>query len=152
MINLNHWSGSIYSTSTKQKLSTRSIIETELVGMYGILSQILWTIYFLDSQCYNISSSVIHLEKPSANMLATNYRTNSIKRTRHIRITYVFVADTIKSKKTSLEHDTTNTMIVNFFTNHYRVANSWQSGPRSWECEHEQYVYPTKYWRMMVDL
>ena len=37
--------GSIYFSSTKQKLVTRSSTEAELVAVYGLLPQVLWTKY-----------------------------------------------------------------------------------------------------------
>ncbi len=40
--------GAVYSTSTRQKLTTRSSTEGELVGVNDVMPQILWTRYFLE--------------------------------------------------------------------------------------------------------
>ena len=42
--------GSIDSTSTKQKLNSKSSTEAELIGMSDIIGQILWTQNFLAEQ------------------------------------------------------------------------------------------------------
>lgn len=39
--------GSVYSTSTKQKLVSRSSTECEIVGVHDVMPQMLWTAYFL---------------------------------------------------------------------------------------------------------
>ena len=39
--------GTVYATSTKQKLNTKSSTEAELVGVDDCMSQIIWTGYFL---------------------------------------------------------------------------------------------------------
>ena len=41
--------GVVYGTSTNQKLNTRSSTEAELVGVNDVMSQILWTRYFLEA-------------------------------------------------------------------------------------------------------
>eukprot|EP00957_Ditylum_brightwellii_P134088 10223066-Ditylum_brightwellii.AAC.1 len=42
--------GAMFSTSTKQKLNTRSLTEAELVRVNGIMPQVLWKNYFLEAQ------------------------------------------------------------------------------------------------------
>jgi hypothetical protein len=39
--------GSIYSTSSKQKLVTRSSTEAEVVGVHDLMPQLIWTAHFL---------------------------------------------------------------------------------------------------------
>jgi hypothetical protein len=41
--------GALMSTSTRQKLNTRSSTETELVGADDMMPQIMWTNYFMDA-------------------------------------------------------------------------------------------------------
>ena len=47
------------SASTKQKLNTRSSTESELVGVDDMMPIILWTRYFLLSQCYGIIENLL---------------------------------------------------------------------------------------------
>ena len=42
------------SDSTKQKLNTRSSTETEIVGVNGCMSGVLWTRLFLEAQDYGV--------------------------------------------------------------------------------------------------
>ena len=49
------WKGVIYSTSTRQKLNTKSSTEVELDGVIDFLPQVLWTRYFLEAQGYGIA-------------------------------------------------------------------------------------------------
>ena len=50
--------GSIISTSTKQKLNTRSSTETELVDADDLVPHACWTNYFLDCQGYRKETAV----------------------------------------------------------------------------------------------
>ena len=78
--------GVIYSTSTRQKLNTRSSTEAKLVAVDDCMSQVLWTRYFLEAQGYNINDCVIYQDNKSAILLEQNGRASSSKRTRHINI------------------------------------------------------------------
>ena len=49
----------LYTKSTRQKLTTRSSIDSELVGVHGVLPQVLWTRYFLQEQGIFIKESII---------------------------------------------------------------------------------------------
>ena len=42
--------GTIYNSSIKQKMNTRSIAESESVTTYDVFPQALWTKYFLEDQ------------------------------------------------------------------------------------------------------
>ena len=44
--------GSVYSTSVRQRLNTKSSTEAELVGVDDVMPQVLWTKYFLEAQGY----------------------------------------------------------------------------------------------------
>ena len=41
--------GSIYSTASGQKLVARSSTESELIAVYDVLPQVLWTDHFLNA-------------------------------------------------------------------------------------------------------
>jgi len=42
--------GGIYGTSTRQRINTRSSMESELVGVNDAMPQILWTIFLGSSR------------------------------------------------------------------------------------------------------
>ena len=108
--------GAIYGTSTKQKLVTRSSTESELVGIYDVMPQILWTRHFLEAQGYAVKDSNVHQENKSAVLLEQNGRGSSSKRTRHLNIRYFFVTDHIASKDVSVKYCPTSEMVSDYFT------------------------------------
>jgi Reverse transcriptase (RNA-dependent DNA polymerase) len=73
--------GSIYSTSTRQKLNTKSSTEAELVAVADVMPQVLWTKYFLSAQGYEIETSTIYQDNQSAILLEKNGRASSGKHT-----------------------------------------------------------------------
>jgi len=85
--------GTIYGTSTRQKLNTKSSTEGELVAVNDVMPQILWTRYFLEAQGYQAKDAIVYQDNQSTILLAKNGRASSSKRTRHINIRYFFVTD-----------------------------------------------------------
>ena len=57
--------GSEVSKSTKQKINTTSSTETELVGTFECMSEILWTNYFLKAQGYNWDNTILYQDNMS---------------------------------------------------------------------------------------
>jgi hypothetical protein len=55
--------GVIYGTSKRQKLNTKSSNKAELVGVDDVMPQVLWTLYFLEAQGYNINCNVLYQDK-----------------------------------------------------------------------------------------
>ena len=108
--------GAIYSSSSKQKINTKSSTEAELVAVNDILGQVLWTKYFLEAQGYAVADSKIYQDNMSAMLLERNGRSSSGKATRHINIRYFFVQDRIQSGEISLEHCPTADMTGDFNT------------------------------------
>jgi hypothetical protein len=49
----------LISVSTKQKLNTKSLTESELVGIDNMMPIILWTFYFLLSQGYGVIENLL---------------------------------------------------------------------------------------------
>lgn len=64
--------GSVYSTSTRQKLTTKSSTEAELVAVADVMPQILWTRYFLEAQGYQVAASTVYQDNQSAILLEKN--------------------------------------------------------------------------------
>jgi hypothetical protein len=105
-----------YSTSTKQKLNTRSSTESELVGVDDMMPSILWTRNFLESQGYGVRENIVYQDNRSAILLEKNGKASSSKRTKHINIRYFFVTDMIRKKKMSVEWIPTGDMVADFWT------------------------------------
>jgi hypothetical protein len=88
--------GIIYGTSKRQKLNTKSLTESELVGADDVLPQMLWTLYFLEAQGYKIDDNLLYQDNKSSILLETNGHGSSGKQTRHINVRYFFIADRVK--------------------------------------------------------
>jgi hypothetical protein len=108
--------GVIYGTSTRQKLTTKSSTEAELVGTSDVMGQVIWTRYFLEAQGYTVSDSIVYQDNQSAILLEKHGRASSGKRTRHINIRYFFVSDRIANKELSVEYCPTLQMLADYFT------------------------------------
>jgi hypothetical protein len=64
--------GSLYSVARKQKLNTTSSTEAELVGSHDVMSQIVWTKYFMLAQGLEISHNILFQDNKSAILLEKN--------------------------------------------------------------------------------
>ena len=71
--------GGIYSGSWKQKLIACSSTEGELIGVYDVLPQILWTKQFLEEQGWKDSATVVYQDNTSSILLERNGRSSSTK-------------------------------------------------------------------------
>jgi len=108
--------GTIYGTSTREKLNTKSSTEAELVGVDDVLSQVLWTRCFMQAQGSEVRDNVMCQDNQSAMLLENNGRGSSSKRTRHINMRHFFVTDRIHKKKLRVAHCPTKEMLANCFT------------------------------------
>ena len=109
-------SGSVFSGSWKQKLVTRSSTESEVVGVYDVLPQILWTKKFLEDQGVGIKDTMLYQDNMSSILLERNGRQSSTKRTKHMDIRYFYVGDHVQNKTLSLQHCPTDEMLADYFT------------------------------------
>jgi hypothetical protein len=107
--------GVVYGTSKRQKLYTKSSTEAEVVGTNDVMPQVLWTLYFLEAQGYQINN-VLYQDNKSSILLETNGRGSSGKQTRHINVCYFFIADRVKSKELCIKYCPTGIMIADYFT------------------------------------
>ena len=89
---------------------------SELVGVYKVLTQVIWNQYFLKDQGYKIRENVIYQDNQSAIKLENNGGISSRKWTRHINIRYYFITDRITNQEASVEFCPTLDMIGNYFT------------------------------------
>ena len=108
--------GAIYSGSWKQKLVSRSSTESELVGVYDILPQVLWTKQFLEEHGCLDATTVVYQDNTSSILLERNGRSSSTKCTKHMHIRYFYVTEQVKNKAIHITHCPTEEMVANFFT------------------------------------
>ena len=78
-------------SSTKQKLNTRSSTNIEVVSVDDYMPDVLWTIYWLDAQGYDIFGKIVYQDNKSDIILGKNRKASSRNRTKHIQIIYYLV-------------------------------------------------------------
>ena len=108
--------GGVCSGSWKQKLVARSSTESELVGVYDILPQILWTKQFLEEQGWLDSATIVYQDNTSSILLERNGQSSSPKRTKHMNMQYFYVTKHIKKKTIHVTHCPTKETVGDFFT------------------------------------
>jgi len=69
--------GGIYSSSTRQKINTKSSTEAELVGVSDALNMVIWTKNFLSDQGFQVTDNVVYQDNQSAILLEANGRASS---------------------------------------------------------------------------
>ena len=85
--------GAVSSYSRKVKLNTRS--ETELVVADMYMPEMLWLLYFMESQGYEVECIGLHQDNTSTQLLMKNGWFLSGKKTKHIRVKFFFIKDRI---------------------------------------------------------
>ena len=108
--------GLIYSTSTRQKLNTKSSTETELVAAGDILTQALWSRNFLCEQLGEKGTIVLMQDNMSAIILEKNGIPSSGKNMRHLSIRAFWIADHFEKGEVKIEYEHTEEMVAEFFT------------------------------------
>jgi hypothetical protein len=104
-------------SSTKQKLTTRSSTETDIVGDDDFIPAICWTRYFMKAQGYGVKENLLFQDNKSSIILEKNGKASSSKRTKHINIRYLFITDRVKKEEVSVVWCPTGDMIRDFVTN-----------------------------------
>jgi hypothetical protein len=119
--------------SWKQKLNTKSLTESELVGIDDMMPIMLWTCYFLLSQGYGIVENLLLQDNKSLILLEQNGKASSGKRTRHINIQYFVITDRVNMKEISIGWCPTKKMVADFMTkplqgSHFRNLRDYIMG------------------------
>ena len=86
-------------SSTKQKLNTRSSMESDLVGVDDMMPSILWSRYFLKALGYNINDNIIFQDNKSTMLLERNGKASSSRHTKHINVKYFLSPIELRKEK-----------------------------------------------------
>ncbi|MGA0888342.1 MAG: Ty1/Copia family ribonuclease HI [bacterium] len=108
--------GALISSSSKQKLNTRSSTEAELVGVDDKIGYVLWTKLFLEEQGYEIEKNILYQDNKSAILLELNGRKSAGKRSRCLNIRFFFIHDQVEKGNVQIEHCGTDDMLGDFNT------------------------------------
>ena len=109
--------GAVVSFSRKQKINTRSSTESELVGVDDALPTVLWSLYFIQEQGYDMSHATIYQDNKSAILLERNGKMSSRKGSKYIKMKYFFATDCIQAGDIKVEHMPTKKMWIDVNTN-----------------------------------
>jgi hypothetical protein len=77
--------GAVSSYSRKIKLNTQSSTEIELVGADMYMPEMLWSLYFMQSQGYGMERIEVYQDNKSTQLLIQNGRLLSMEKTKHIK-------------------------------------------------------------------
>ena len=107
--------GTVFSSSKKQSLVTKSSTESELVAVSDAIPQIVWTREFLLNQGYECKPAVLYQDNQSTIALMAKGKSTS-PRTRHIAIRYFFVKDRVDNGELVVEYMPTDLMRADIMT------------------------------------
>ena len=108
--------GATTSSSTKHKVPAKSSCESEIIGLYDKISDVLWTCQFLKAQGYKINTNIIYQDNMSTLSLAKNGYISSSKRTKHIKAKYFFVRHYHNAVEIDLQYCPTEQMWADVLT------------------------------------
>ena len=77
--------GAVLKYSRKMKLNIWSSIDTELMGGDMYMPEMLWLLYFIQSQGYNTDHVELHQDNTHTQLLMKNGKFLSGKKTKHIK-------------------------------------------------------------------
>ena len=78
--------GMIVAYSKKQKVNSRILTDSELIGVNDIISNVLWTRQFLECQEFKVKVNIIYQDNTSTMKMQKNCRASSGKRTQNYYI------------------------------------------------------------------
>ena len=107
-------------SSTKQKLNTRSLTESKLVGVDDMMPSILWMRYFLKAQGYHVNNNIIFQDNKSTMLLERNGKASSSRRTKHINVRYFFITNRIAKGEVRVEWCPTKEMVTDFILSRFK--------------------------------
>jgi hypothetical protein len=96
--------GAAMSFSHKHKSNSRSLTESEIIGVDAAIPNVLWSLYFIHEQGYPMTHAVIYQDNKSMILMETNRKWSSSKRTKHIKMKYFFVKDKVDQGEVVIEH------------------------------------------------
>jgi len=80
------------------------------------MKQVLWTLFFLQSQGCNVTTNLLEQDNASAMQLEKNGKFSSSKNTRHVNIRCFFITDQIEKGHVAVEHVPTDKLIADYLS------------------------------------
>jgi hypothetical protein len=94
----------VISFSNKQKINSKSSIESKLIGADQALSSTLHMRYVIKGQRYLVEQNILFQDNQSRMQLKVNGLFSSSKHTKHIKCRYFFIHDKIKDKDLAVQY------------------------------------------------
>ena len=79
-----------------------SSTETKLVSVDAYMIEVLWSLYFIQAQGYGVKYAEIHQDNVSAQILETNGKFSSLRKTKHIKAKFFFIKDKVDSEEVKI--------------------------------------------------
>ena len=92
------------SGSWRQNINTRSSTEAELVGSDDALKHIMWGLYSIQVQGYEVTKNVLIQDNKSTILMAKNDQFSCSKRTKHIKNRYFMIKDKIGKREVIIQY------------------------------------------------
>lgn len=107
--------GTVFASSSKQKLNSKSSFEAELIGLSDRLPQVIWTRYWLQSQGYKVNPAKVYQDNMSTIAVIKKGKSTSMN-SRHVNIRYFFAKDRADNKEIEIEYKKTDEMVADILT------------------------------------
>ena len=107
--------GSIESSSSKQKVNTKSAHESEIIGLSDRLSRLIWARNLILDQGVKMGPAIIYQDNKGVLEVCKRGQ-NGNSRTKHIALRYNFVRDFIDRGEITLKYCPTKNMIADILT------------------------------------
>lgn len=128
--------GPVFVRSTKQKLTTKSSTEAELVALSDALPMILWIREMLIELGYMRENQAIKVMEDNMSTIALVKRGRpGSESTRHINIRFFFISDRVRIGHVAIEYCETEMMVADYFTKalvgtaHHEMAKLMMNSP-----------------------
>ena len=107
--------GILYGKSSKQKLNTKSLTESELVGINDYVLYTIWFKNFIKAQGYTVDKNIIYQDNATAIKMERNGQNSSTGNSRHVSIRYFFVKDRVDKGEIDIKYCPTEKMVADFY-------------------------------------
>jgi uncharacterized protein YcgI (DUF1989 family) len=107
--------GTMPSILCKQKINTRSLTESKLVGIDDVIAKMLRTKLMIEAHGFKVKN-IAHHNNTSSMKLEAIGKSSSGKHTRHFNIKYFYVTHLVKRGEVILEYCPTDKMIGDYMT------------------------------------
>ncbi len=108
--------GAVSSYSRKLKMNIRSSTKSKLVAADMYMPEMLWSLYFMKSEGYDVEIIELYQDNKSTELLMTNGCFSSGKRTKHIKAKFFFIKDKVGDKEMRIVHHPTEEMWADVLT------------------------------------